>query len=111
MVILTNATRSRITNQKIDLLKNNQSRAVVAQHLGGRGRQISGFEASLVYRMSSRKSQGYTEKLSQKKKKIRSSEVLVHILIPALRRQRRSGFCVFKASLVHTVRSGPARAT
>jgi hypothetical protein len=25
-----------------------------SQHLGGRGRQISGFEASLVYRVSSR---------------------------------------------------------
>jgi hypothetical protein len=38
--------------------------------LGGRGRQISEFEASLVYRVSSRDSQGYTEKpcLGEKKK-------------------------------------------
>jgi hypothetical protein len=30
--------------------------------LGGRGRQISEFEASLVYKVSSKDSQGYTEK-------------------------------------------------
>jgi hypothetical protein len=30
--------------------------------LGGRGRQISEFEASLVYRVSFQDSQGYTEK-------------------------------------------------
>jgi hypothetical protein len=30
--------------------------------LGGRGRRISEFEANLVYRVSSRKSQDYTEK-------------------------------------------------
>jgi hypothetical protein len=30
--------------------------------LGGRGRRISEFEASLVYKVSSKDSQGYTEK-------------------------------------------------
>jgi hypothetical protein len=39
--------------------------------LGGRGRQISEFEASLVYRVSSRTAEGNTEKpcLGKKKKK------------------------------------------
>jgi hypothetical protein len=42
-----------------------------SQHLGGRGRRISEFEASLVYRVSSRTARAtYTEKpsLSRKKK-------------------------------------------
>jgi hypothetical protein len=33
-----------------------------SQHLGGRGRRISEFEASLVYKVSSRTVPGYTEK-------------------------------------------------
>jgi hypothetical protein len=39
--------------------------------LGGRGRRISEFEASLVYRVSSKDIEGYTEKpcLEEKKKK------------------------------------------
>jgi hypothetical protein len=38
--------------------------------LGGRGRQISEIEASLVYRVSSRKARaGYTEKLCLEKPK------------------------------------------
>ena len=39
------------------------------KHLGGRGRWISEFEASLIYRVSSRISQDYTEKPCLKKKK------------------------------------------
>jgi hypothetical protein len=42
--------------------------------LGGRGRQISEFEASLVY-SEFQDSQGYTEKPKKKKKKRRSSGV------------------------------------
>jgi hypothetical protein len=44
--------------------------------LGGRGRQISEFEASLVYRVSSRTSQGYTEKpcLEKDKNKIKQNK-------------------------------------
>jgi hypothetical protein len=34
----------------------------IPQHSGGRGRQISEFEASLVYRVSSRTARGYTKK-------------------------------------------------
>jgi hypothetical protein len=37
--------------------------------LEGRGRQISEFEASLVYKVSSRTAQGYTEKPCLRKKK------------------------------------------
>jgi hypothetical protein len=37
--------------------------------LGGRGRQISEFEASLVYKVSSRTSGLHRETLSQKKQK------------------------------------------
>jgi hypothetical protein len=41
------------------------------QHLGGRGRRISEFEASLVYKSEFQDSQGYTEKpcLEKPKKK------------------------------------------
>jgi hypothetical protein len=49
--------------------------------LGGRGRWISEFEASLVYRVSKQDSQGYTEKpclenLKKKKKKASKKENL-----------------------------------
>jgi hypothetical protein len=37
--------------------------------LGGRGRQISDFEASLVYIMSSRTAKGYIVRLCLKKKR------------------------------------------
>jgi hypothetical protein len=39
------------------------------QHLGGRGRRISEFEASLVYKVSSRTARLHRETLSQKNKK------------------------------------------
>jgi hypothetical protein len=49
------------------------SRAVVAQafaqHLGGRGRQITEFEASLVYRVSSRTARAIQRNPVSKKKK------------------------------------------
>jgi hypothetical protein len=53
-----------------------------SQHLGGRGRWISEFEASLVYKVSKfQDSQGYTEKPClekprEKKKKERKKETL-----------------------------------
>jgi hypothetical protein len=40
--------------------------------LGGRGRQISEFEASLVYRVKFQASQGYTEKPCLKKTKTKT---------------------------------------
>jgi hypothetical protein len=42
--------------------------------LGGRGRQIYGFKASLVYRVSSRTAKTYRETLSQKQKKKKRRE-------------------------------------
>jgi hypothetical protein len=42
--------------------------------LEGRGRQISEFEASLVYRVSSRTSQGYTEKPCLEKTKTKTKQ-------------------------------------
>jgi hypothetical protein len=43
--------------------------------LGGRGRKISEFEASLVYRVSSRTARAiYRETLSQKTKKIKNKK-------------------------------------
>ena len=43
--------------------------ACIPSPWGGRGRQISEFEASLVYRVSSRTAGGYTEKPCLKKTK------------------------------------------
>jgi hypothetical protein len=44
-------------------------RTPLSQHLGGRGRWISEFEASLVYRVSSRTARRYREILPRKKTK------------------------------------------
>jgi hypothetical protein len=46
-----------------------------SQHSGGRGRRISEFEASLVYRVSSRTAR---EILSRKKKKVPTESVLLY---------------------------------
>ena len=40
-----------------------------SQHSGGRGRQISEFEASLVYRVSSRTARATQRNYTEKKKK------------------------------------------
>ena len=51
-----------------------------SQHLGGRGKWISKFEASLVYKSEFQNSQGYTEnpvsknKKKKKKKKVREKK-------------------------------------
>jgi hypothetical protein len=42
--------------------------------LGGRGRQISEFEASLVYRVSSRTARAHRETLSRKNKKTKTNK-------------------------------------
>jgi hypothetical protein len=42
--------------------------------LGGRGRWISEFEASLVYKMSSRTARDYKKYLSQKKQKTKTKK-------------------------------------
>jgi uncharacterized protein (DUF2252 family) len=58
----------------------------VVAHLGGRGRWISEFEASLVYRVSSRTARAtqrnpVSKKQKQKTKNIRA-KMLVHIVSP-----------------------------
>jgi hypothetical protein len=50
--------------------------------LGGRGRRISEFEASLVYKVSSRTARLYRETLSQKKKK-KKNHFLPQFMSPA----------------------------
>jgi hypothetical protein len=50
--------------------------AFKSQHLEGRGRRISEFEASLVYRSEFQDSQGYTEKPCLGKKKDLTSQLL-----------------------------------
>ena len=48
--------------------------AFKSQHLGGRGRQLSEFEASLVYRVSSRTARATQRNPVSKKKKERKKE-------------------------------------
>jgi hypothetical protein len=81
--------------------------------LGGRGRWISEFEASLVYRVSSRTARATQRNLvSEKKKRERESWEWYNIyLIPAFRRKGQEDLCQFKASLVNIASSRPARAT
>jgi hypothetical protein len=82
------------------------------QHLGGRGRWISEFETSLVYRVSSRTARATQRNPVSKNKKlyIRINTILgrewyMH-LIPALRSQRQaSELCDFEASPVYRVSS------
>jgi hypothetical protein len=45
-----------------------------SQHLGGRGRQISEFEASLVYKVSSRIARATQRNLVSKTKKLKKRE-------------------------------------
>jgi hypothetical protein len=61
------------------------------QHLGGRGRQISQFEASLVYRVRSRTARDYTEKPCLEKPKT-AGQWWRTPLISALGRQRQTDF-------------------
>jgi hypothetical protein len=81
--------------------------------LGGRGRQISEFEASLVYKVSSRiaratqrnpvsKNQNkQTNKQTNKTRQNLQQATNRHtFLIPALRRQRQVDFCALEANLV-----------
>jgi hypothetical protein len=71
------------TGREIPLEKEERGRAVVAahafssQHLGGRDRQISEFEASLVYKVSSRTARTIQRNpvLKKKKKQKKKREV------------------------------------
>jgi hypothetical protein len=66
--------------------------------LGGRGRQISEFEASLVYRVSSRRARATQRNLVSKKTKTKNSSLLgsgdTSLLISALERQRQVDLCL-----------------
>jgi hypothetical protein len=55
--------------------------------LGGRGRQISELEASLVYKVSFQDSQGYTEKpcLEKPKKKKRKEKRKVALVMVSIK--------------------------
>jgi hypothetical protein len=53
----------------INPFKNKMSPAVMPKHLGGRGRRISEFEASLVYRLSSRTARATQRNSVLKRKK------------------------------------------
>jgi hypothetical protein len=59
----------RYNLKNIESLAGRGGARLYSQHLGGRGRQISEFKASLVYRVSSRTARLYRETLSQKTKK------------------------------------------
>jgi hypothetical protein len=96
--------------------------------LGGRGRRISEFEVSLVYKVSSRtaratqrnpvsknknkkqnkKKTTHTKKQNKTKQKDYDLDMLVHALDPALGRQRQVDFCVQDP---HKVCSKPVRDT
>jgi hypothetical protein len=75
-----------------------------SQHSGGRGRWISEFEASLVYRVSSRITRATQRNpVSKKKKNTELGEWFVPA-IAALRSLRQEGCCKFKASLGYRVK-------
>jgi hypothetical protein len=57
-------------------------RAVVAQHLGGRGRRISEFKASLVYRVSSRTAQTTQRNPEQQQQKQNKTKNNTRVLFP-----------------------------
>jgi hypothetical protein len=81
------------------MFKNLKSKYYHARHLGGRGRRISEFEASLVYRVSFRTAELYRETLSQKTKQNKQTENYYHShtpLIPLLRRQRQVDLSKFQ---------------
>ena len=62
-------------NEKPELFSRVREEPVVVAHLGGRGRRISEFEASLVYKVSSRTAQGYTEKHCLEKPRKKKKEL------------------------------------
>ena len=77
--------------------------------LGGRGRQISEFEASLVYRVSSR-----TARATQRNpvsKNQNSWVVVAHACNPSILGGRGRRISEFEASLVYRVSSRTARVT
>jgi hypothetical protein len=92
-----------------------------SQHLGGRGRQISEFEDSLVYKVSSRTARAIQrnpvskkQKQTKQNKKERKLHFLLGMVSPLiLPRQRQSDRQIseFEANLVYRVSFRTARAT
>jgi hypothetical protein len=79
--------------------------------LGGRGRRISEFEASLVYKVSSRTARATqrnpVSKNQEKKKKCKSlPDVVVHHGILALVKQKQADLCEFNVRLFYIASSG-----
>ena len=86
--------------------------------LGGRGRQISEFEASLVYKVSSRTARTIQRnpvskktKSKKEKKSIICRAVVAHTCNPSTLGGRGRQISEFEASLVYRVSSRTARAT
>jgi hypothetical protein len=84
--------------------------------LGGRGRQISDFEASLVYNVSSRTARA-TQRNPVSKNKNKNKRMLSHVqcghtlLNPRIYSEGRGqeDYCKFQASMDHKVSSRPRR--
>ena len=86
--------------------------------MGGRGRQISEFEASLVYRVSSRTARATQknpvskkQKKNKTKKSTSSQLVVAHFCSPSTLEGRGRWISEFEASLDYRVSSRTARAT
>ena len=69
---------------------------ILSQHSGGRGRQISEFEASLVYRMSSRTARTIQTNPVWKKKKKRNQYGLGYVVFLS---------CVLYLPLLHVIKA------
>jgi hypothetical protein len=103
--------------------------------LGGRGRQISEFEASLVYKMSSRKARAIQrnpvsktkkkrkerkKKRKKKERKKQTGECLIfitqnlkgkHVCLNCSTQETEKDFCEFMGSLFYLVSSKTAKVT
>ena len=75
--------------------------------MGGRGRWISEFVASLVYRVTSRTARAVTQRNPVSKKSMSSG---LGVVVYAFGPNRGKRFC-FKASVTYSVSSKPASAT
>jgi RNase P/RNase MRP subunit p29 len=79
--------------------------------LGGRGRQISEFEASLVYRVNSRTARATKRNSVSNKTKQNKTGMVVLAFNPSTLGGRGRQISEFEASLVYRVNSRTARAT
>ena len=75
------------------------------------GRQISEFEASLVYKVRSRTARATQRNPASKNQKNLASHSSTLPLFPILGRQKQADLCEFKASLVYRASCRIARST